>query len=188
MSVSALDSLQLLERSYRYDAVKPPVADNDYVRWVGTSLSIAGVPLLVGEGELQEIIETPPVTTIPGTKPWVMGVASFKGGLLPILSGDVMFRQRPYSGRVRDYCMVINRPTMYCGITLSGIERDLKFPLEARDMNHPVDPDFDRFCLGGFKHEGRFLAVLDLDKLAADDDLVDASAAKIFPIRGRTDD
>jgi twitching motility protein PilI len=188
MSVSALENLHLLERSYAFDAVRPPTADNDYVRWVGTSLSIAGVPLLVGEGEIQEIIETPPVTTIPGTKPWVMGVASFKGGLLPIVSGDAMFRGRSYSGRVRDYCMVINRPTMYCGITLSGIQRDLKFPIEERDMNHPVDPDFARFCLGGFKHDGDFLAVLDIDKLAADDDMSDASASKIFLIRGRTDD
>jgi twitching motility protein PilI len=188
MSLSALENLHLLERSYAFEAVKPPVADSDYVRWVGTSLSIAGVPLLVGEGEIQEIIETPPVTTIPGTKPWVMGVASFKGGLLPIVSGDVLFRKRPYSGRVRDYCMVINRPTMYCGITLSGIQRDLKFPIEERDMNHPVDPDFAPFCLGGFKHDDNFLAVLDIDKLAADDDMCDASASQIFLIRGQTDD
>ncbi len=76
--------------------------------------------------------------------------------------------------------MVINRPSMNCGITLSGIQRDLKFPLEARDMNHPVDPDFAPFCLGGFKHGDQFLAVLDIDKLAADDDLGDASASQNF--------
>ena len=188
MSMSALESLQHLERSFAYEAVSPPVADNDYVRWVGTSRSIAGVPVLVGEGELQEIIETPAVTTIPGTKPWVMGVASVKGGLLPILSGDVLFRRRPYSGRVRDYCMVISRPSMYCGITLSGIERDLKFPLEARDMNHPIDADFAPYCLGGFKHEDRFLAVLDIDRLAADNDIVDASVSQNFFVRGMSDD
>ena len=188
MSAAALEHLHLLERSYAFDAVSPPVADSERVRWVGTSLSIAGVPLLVGEGELQEIIETPRVTTIPGTRPWVMGVASFKGGLLPIINGDVLFRGRPYTGRVRDYCMVINRPTMVCGITLSGIQRDLKFPLEERDMNHPVDPDFARFCLGGFKHDGRFLAVLDIDKLAADEEITNASASELFLIRGKTDD
>ena len=178
MSSAALDNLQQLEQRFAANGVTPPVADDDYVRWGGTSLSVAGVPLWIGEGELQEIIETPAVTPIPGTKPWVMGVASFKGGLLPILSGDVLFRKRAYSGRVRDYCMVINRPSMHCGITLSGIQRDLKFPLETRDMNHPVDPDFAPFCLGGFKHGDQFLAVLDIDKLAADDDLSDAAASQ----------
>jgi hypothetical protein len=35
MSVSALENLHLLERSYAFDAVRPPTADNDYVRWAG---------------------------------------------------------------------------------------------------------------------------------------------------------
>jgi chemotaxis signal transduction protein len=106
-----------------------------------------------------------------------MGVAAFKGGLLPIISGDVLFRKRPYTGRVRDYCMVVRRPGMYFGITLSDIQRDLKFDIDRRDMNHPVDPDFARFALGGFMHEGHFLAVLDIDKLVADEDLSNASAS-----------
>ena len=55
-------------------------------------------------------------------------------------------------------------------------------------MNHPVDPDFARFCLGGFKHDGRFLAVLDIDKLAADEEITNASASELFLIRGKTDD
>jgi len=188
MAVSALETLHLLERSYVFDAVQAPVADNEILRWVGTSLSIAGVSLLVGEGELEEIIETPSTTAIPGTKPWVMGVASFKGGLLPILSGDVLFRKRPYTGRVRDYCMIIKRSGMHCGITLSAIQCDLKFPVEERDMGHPVDADFARFCLGGFKQDGKFLAVLDIDKLAADPDIGDASAPEILSSKVNTDD
>ena len=188
MSISALQSLELLERINAYDGVAPPAIENEQMRWVGTSLSIAGVPLLVGEGELEEIIETPAVTTIPGTKPWVMGVAAFKGGLLPILSGDVFFRKRPYSGRVRDYCMVVRRPGMYFGITLSDIQRDLKFDIDRRDMNHPVDPDFARFSLGGFKHEGHFLAVLDIDKLVADEDLLNASASDNSIMKGKSDE
>ena len=188
MSISALQSLELLERINAYDGVAPPAIENEKMRWVGTSLSIAGVPLLVGEGELEEIIETPAVTTIPGTKPWVMGVAAFKGGLLPILSGEVLFRKRPYSGRVRDYCMVVRRPGMYFGITLSDIQRDLKFEIDRRDMNHPVDPDFARFSLGGFKHEGHFLAVLDIDKLVADEELLNASASDNSIVKGKSDE
>lgn len=188
MTTSALQSLELLERINAYDGVMPPVLESEQMRWLGTSLSIAGVPLLVGEGDIEEIIETPAVTTIPGTKSWVMGVAAFKGGLLPILSGDVLFRQRPYSGRVRDYCMVVRRPGMYFGITLSDIQGDLKFDIDQRDMNHPVDPDFAKFSLGGFKHDDHFLAVLDIDKLVADDDLSNASASGNSIVKGKSDE
>jgi twitching motility protein PilI len=188
MAISALQSLELMERIQAYDGVMPPAFEDEAMRWVGTSLSIAGVPLLVGEGELEEIIETPPVTTIPGTKSWVVGVAAFKGGLLPILSGDVFFRNRPYTGRVREFCMVVRRPGMHFGITLSGIQRDLKFPIEQRDMDHPVDADFAKFALGGFKYKGDFLAVLDIDKLVADEDLSNASASANSSNKGKTDE
>lgn len=180
MAITALQSLELLERSYTFDGVAPPVFASDIMRWVGTSLGIAGVPLLVGAGELEEIIETPAVTAIPGTKPWVHGIASHKGGLLPIISGDVLFRKRPYSGRVRDYSMVVRRPGFHFGITLSSIERDLHFPIEQREMDHPVDEDFARYALGGFKHGDRFLAILDIDRLVAEEELSSAAATANF--------
>ena len=68
MSVSSLQSLALLERLYAYEGVPSPDLEEQGATWVGTSLGIAGVPLLIGAGELDEVIETPPVTTIPGTR------------------------------------------------------------------------------------------------------------------------
>ena len=176
MNVSALNSLEELERLYREEALKPTPVVEERARWIGTSLGIADVPLLVGEGDIEEIIETPSVVPVPGTKPWVMGVAAHMGGLLPIVSGDVLFRKRPYQGRVRDWCMVIRRGGFHFGMTLSAVERDLKFPVEQRDMTAPVDPDFAPFTDGCFHHRDRFLAVLDTDRLVADSDLADASA------------
>jgi twitching motility protein PilI len=185
MSISALQSLELVERLHAYDSVPPPALAAPRATWVGTSLGVAGVPLLIGEGELEEIIETPPITTIPGTKPWVLGVSAFKGGLLPIFSGDVLFRKRPYIGRARDYCMVIRRPGMYFGLTLSHVQRDLRFPIEDRIVDHPVDPDFAGYTLGGFMYKGEFLAVLDIQKLVADEELSNASAGRGSSNKGK---
>lgn len=137
MQMSPIQLLEQLEHSYVLHAVLPPVFENNEMFWVGTSLSLAGVPLLVGAGELEEIVETPPCTSVPGTKPWVMGVASHKGGLLPIISSDALFQKKVYTGRAREYCMVIRRPGFHFGMTLSAIERDLKFPIFSRFLlNH----------------------------------------------------
>lgn len=188
MNISALQSLDLIERLHAYDSVAAPDVEEENLRWVGTYLSIAGQPLLIESGEVQEIIETPNVTSIPGTKAWVLGVAAFKGGLLPILSGDVLFRKRAYTGRVRDYCMVIKRPGMHFGITLSSVQRDLQFPLDARVTDHPIDADFEQYAVGGFEYREDFLPVLDIDKLVADEDLANASAAKVTLSRGKNDE
>ncbi|MCB1700427.1 MAG: chemotaxis protein CheW [Pseudomonadales bacterium] len=176
MSSHARHAVAMLEQAYADNGVASPALASAPMMWIGTSLGIAGVPLLVGAGEIDEIVETPAVTPIPGTKPWVMGVAAYMGGLLPIISGDVFFRHRPYAGRVRDFCMVIRRPGFYFGVTLSAVEQDMKFPLEERDLRHPVDEDFTEFTLGGFSDGDRFLAVLDIERLVADSELSNAAA------------
>lgn len=188
MAITALQSIELLERTYAFEGVEPPVFENDVMRWVGTSLGVAGVQLLVGAGELEEIIETPSIATIPGTKAWVLGIAAHKGGLLPIICGDVLFRQQPYSGKPRDYCMVVRKPGFHFGLTLSSVERDLHFPIEQRDMEHPVDKSLEGFTLGGFQHGDRYLAILDIDKLVAHEDLASAAATEIFVSEEKTDD
>jgi twitching motility protein PilI len=188
MSSHAQQSLQVLERSYSENAVEPPALASLPMTWMGTAVGIAGVPLLIGAGEIEEIVETPPVTPIPGTKPWVMGVASHMGGLLPIISGDVFFRGRPYAGRVREFCMVIRRPGFYFGMTLSEVERDVKFPVEQRDMDQAVDADFAELTLGGFNYEDRFLAILDVDKLVAQSDLANAAVTDAEINEGKTDE
>jgi twitching motility protein PilI len=188
MSSTAAQSLQILERSYSENAVEPPALAKQPMTWMGTAVEVAGVPVLIGAGEIEEIVETPPVTPIPGTKPWVMGVASHMGGLLPIISGDVFFRGRPYAGRVRDFCMVISRPGFHFGMTLSAVERDVKFPLEERDMDQAVDADFTEYALGGFHYEDRFLTILDIDKLVAQSDLANAAVTESEDNEGKTDE
>ena len=188
MASNALQAVAILEQDYFDNGVDSPALASAPMTWIGTSLSIAGVPLLVGEGEIDEIVETPAVTAIPGTKSWVMGVAAYMGGLLPIISGDAFFRGRPYAGRVRDFCMVIRRPGFYFGVTLSGVERDIKFPLEDRDMDHPVDENFAHFTLGGFHDGERFLAVLDIERWVADSELFSAAASGSVSSEGMSDE
>tara|TARA_R110001599_G_scaffold353188_1_gene590611 strand:- start:48045 stop:48611 length:567 start_codon:yes stop_codon:yes gene_type:complete len=188
MSSNARRAVAMLEQDYTDNVVDSPALASAPMTWMGTSLSIAGVPLLVGSGEIDEIVETPAVTSIPGTKPWVMGVAAYMGGLLPILSGDAFFRRRPYAGRVRDFCMVIRRPGFYFGVTLSDVERHMTFPLGDRDMDHPVDEDFARFTLGGFHDGDRFLAVLDIEKWMADSELSSAAASGSVSNEGTNDE
>ena len=174
---SAIQALQDLQQRFdRLDSA-PPVEVDQCIYWAGTALGMAGLPLLVGEGELDEIIETPVVTPIPGTQPWVMGLATHRGGLIPVISGDVLLRREPYTGRVRDYCMVLRRPGMHFAITLSDVKRSIRCPLDDRDMNRDVDPLLDGLTLGGFVLEDVFYPVLDLDKLVNDGELADAAVA-----------
>ena len=77
MSNTAKEALELVERLHAYDSSDALSAEVLARSWVGTLVGVAGVSLLIGAGEIEEVIETPPVTSVPGTKPWVLGVAAF---------------------------------------------------------------------------------------------------------------
>ena len=64
----------------------------------------------------------------------------------------------------------------------------MKFPLEERDMDHPVDEDFAHFTLGGFHDGDRFLAVLDIEKWVADSELSSAAASGSVSSEGMSDE
>ena len=71
--------------------------------------------------------------------------------------------------------MVVPRSGFNFGMTISAIERDLKFPIEQRDMDCVVDSSLADLTLGGFYRNDNVLAVLDIDKLIADSDFLNAS-------------
>lgn len=168
----------MMQRSYERDAMTNPATEDHVVVWVGTHLGIAGIDVLIGEGGIEEIIETPATTPIPGTRPWVLGLAAHKGSLLPIVSGDLLFDKNAYAGRVRDYTVVIRRPGVHFGITLSHVFGDIKLPIDQRSMDITVDEAIAQYAIGGFYLDDRPLAVLDLDRLIAESALNDASLAR----------
>jgi len=174
---SAIQALQDLQQRFARVSEAPPAEMDQCIYWAGTALGMAGIPLLVGEGELDEIIETPAVAPIPGTQPWVLGLATHRGGLIPVISGDVLLRRELYTGRVRDYCMVVRRPGMHFAVTLSDVKRSIRFPLDERDMGRDVDPVLAGYTLGGFVMGDEFYPVLDLDKLITEGELADAAIA-----------
>jgi chemotaxis signal transduction protein len=118
----------------------------------------------------------------------VIGVAAHKGDLLPMVSGDALFRGAGGTHRQREHSMVIRRAGFYFGITLSAIERDLKFSPDQRDQAHPVDPDFAPYTTGGFHHGGRFLPILDIDKLLAESEVADAAVRRDATTEGQSDE
>ena len=175
MNLSAQQALENMQRSYAHDAVSIPAPQEQVTYWVGTHLGIAGIDVLIGEGEIDEIIETPATTSIPGTQPWVMGLAAYKGSLLPIVNGDALLRKDVYDGLVREYTMVIRRPGTLLGITLSQVFGNLKLPIEHHAMDIAIDDDIANYCLGGFPKDGKPIAVLDIQKLITESGLSDAS-------------
>jgi twitching motility protein PilI len=53
--------------------------------WRGVGYRIGQRRLASEFGEVREILSMPPVTPVPGSQPWMLGVANVRGSLLPIV-------------------------------------------------------------------------------------------------------
>ena len=53
--------------------------------WVGVGFRVGDSRLIASMSDVKEILELPEVTTVPGVKSWVVGVANVRGSLLPIM-------------------------------------------------------------------------------------------------------
>ncbi|HQW63108.1 MAG TPA: chemotaxis protein CheW [Pseudomonadota bacterium] len=71
--------------------------------WRGIAFRVGTHHLVSGIAEVSEILTLPPMTTIPGTKPWLLGVANIRGNLVAIvdLRGFIEGDRTPIGDRSR---------------------------------------------------------------------------------------
>ena len=53
--------------------------------WRGIGFRLGARNLAAGFGEVVEIITLPPLTPVPGSEPWLLGVANIRSNLLPVV-------------------------------------------------------------------------------------------------------
>lgn len=58
--------------------------DPDQEDWLGVVFEVAGQRLVAPMGEISEVLAMPELTSMPLTKPWLLGVANVRGRLLPL--------------------------------------------------------------------------------------------------------
>jgi twitching motility protein PilI len=82
---SPFDLLVQIERKCRVAAPGLPVHEEERRQWNGVFFRLRGFELIMPIEQVAEIVDMPPLSSIPGVKPWVMGLANMRGNLLPVI-------------------------------------------------------------------------------------------------------
>ena len=82
---SPFDLLVQIERKCRVAAPGLPVHEEERRQWNGVFFRLRGFELIMPIEQVAEIVDMPPVSSIPGVKPWVAGLANMRGNLLPVI-------------------------------------------------------------------------------------------------------
>jgi twitching motility protein PilI len=130
---------------------------------------LAGRTLLTPLEQVAEVLTVPAeITRVPGTKPWVMGVANNRGTLLPIYDLDECLSGTPTRRTDQERVLVVRQEELPFGILVGG-----PVGIHHCQATMAVNPSPAAFgpmaplIEGGFLRESEHLPVANLARLAA---------------------
>ena len=99
--------------------------------------------------QVREVIDVPLISRMPGVKPWVLGLASLRGTLLPIIDLLAFLSREPTSVGAGSRILVIEGSEGPSGLLVDEI-----FGLKRVDQGvHRVEPNADQVSLDPYVKE-----------------------------------
>jgi purine-binding chemotaxis protein CheW len=150
------------------------------------TFDIGGHDLGVAVLRVREIIEYETVTRVPSTPAWIRGVINLRGSVVPVVDLGVKFGLSD-SRVTRRTCIVMvdvdldgQRTTM--GVVADAVSQVIE--LGPDDLKTP--PTFGSWVRVDFLHgmatrEGRFILILDIDRVLSARELLMAAEAATSP-------
>lgn len=124
----------------------------------------------IGILSIREIIEYGQLTEVPMTPPFIRGVINLRGAVVPVLDLAVRFGRNPNAPTMRTCIVIIEVDagdhSHQMGIVVDAVSEVLEIPVS--EIEPP--PDFGTkirsdFIAGMGKIEGKFVVILDVDKI-----------------------
>jgi twitching motility protein PilI len=138
--------------------------------WVGLGFRLGDRWCVAPREDVREVIVPPPMTRIPGARPWLLGVANVRGSLLPVCDLQRLIGAEHNALERNSRVLVYNSDRVPAGFLVDEVAGYRQFtPNEQRRelLSHggPLAP----FMIGGFVRDAQSWLALSLDKIAASD-------------------
>jgi len=167
-----------LERRGRNATASPAAPAAAGREWVGVAARMAGELYLVAREEAREVLGIPaPLTRVPGAKAWILGLASIRGQLFPIVD----LRQylgggaTPLTRLTR--IIVANHREVPAGLVVDEVLGFRRFNESEFSAEVPATiVQCGRYLAGSFRNDQDQMPVLSLRKLLEDAAFLAASA------------
>ena len=154
------------------DVTNPDVEQSQYLTFL-----VAGEEYAIGILQAKEIIQYDTVTRVPKTPAWVRGVINLRGGVVPVVDLGARFglgKTQPG----RETCIVIaeldvDGGQMLVGVLADSVSRVIDLHPEEIDPPPAFGTQVQVDYLQGLgKVEGRFVLLLDIEKVLSAEDLM----------------
>lgn len=168
--------LQEIERQCRLNAAKLPTSSDADEKWVGVGFRVGNDKLIADMSEVEEILDLPEVTVVPGVKSWVVGVANVRGSLLPIMDLKGYVLGEDMLNRKRGRVIVIDYKGFSTGLVVDEVYGMRHFMVKDQ-VNEPpeVHDSIAPYVESMFMQEGERWPVFSFENIIKDERFSHAS-------------
>ena len=171
--------LAQLDRKCRTHAAGIPVEVDTREEWTGVEFALHGKELLASMDEISEIVSIPPITRIPGVRPWVLGMANMRGMLLPVIDLEKFIYADDSlvatTGNKR--LLVIDIGEIFVGLVIENVLGMRHFWVDDKEAELPksVDEHIAPFIEYSYRRVGRHIPVFSVSRLVDSEAFMDVT-------------
>jgi len=161
--------LQTLEQLSKANARGLPQQTETRAQWSGIGFRIGQIQMVAPLTQVNEILHYPNLTMVPGTRPWVKGLANIRGTLLPIMDLQDYLGLSAIHLRTQSRILVIQQNEMAAGLLVDEVLGLKHFDPEERTTRiKKMDPATKAYIRGAFSQGGQIWHLFDMSVLAED--------------------
>jgi twitching motility protein PilI len=135
--------------------------------WSGVAFRLADLRLVAALDEVLEVLPCPSYTPVPGTKPWVKGVANVRGNLITIVDLAEHFGKPAVFIDDAARLLVMNVPGLHTGLLVHEVLGLRHFDEEAERQELPgMDDPAMAHVKGAFLRDDVIWGEFDMKSLA----------------------
>lgn len=164
-----IDLLNELERRSRERAMGLPQQELIQSFWEGVMFYIGDNRLVAPLSAVKEILNFPStLTQVPGTRPWMLGVANVRGTLIPVIDLQLFLIGRKTRRGRRSRVLVFDMGDSFTSVLVGEMVGMRHFSRETAREMRTSNNKFEKYVKLEFDQDGMTWPVFSLSALADD--------------------
>ena len=173
----AMGVLRDIEQSSRVAAQQLPKISAVRDVWDGLVFRTAGVRIVAAMNEVSEMLPYQErVTRVPGSKPWVIGLANVRSSLLPLVDLQAFLGSNPLVPSKASRVLVLRLRGIVVGLVVSSVQGMRHFRVSDRIGDARLKGGLGAYVYEAFETGGEVWPVFNMHALAADPEFRSAAA------------
>ncbi len=173
---SPFELLHTVEQRIREAAAPLPEGEESPGSWKGITFRLNQWHLVARQGMVREILVPPRTTRVPGTHPWVIGVANVHGEALPVVDLADFFWGERLPPDPANRILLVCQGSLECGLLVSEVLgiRHFRQQDEWTDP-HPYPAELGDYLLGSLQQDGVVWGEFSMEALMESPGFIDLS-------------